>query len=428
MAGTSSAWADCVEPLAVQVSYGERSALYIEKYSTTHDVSDWVSYLRDYVKNWCPGTRTDLLTNENLNRIQQQGLISEAKWQMQELKKIAPYRTTSDESARLLSLLAQPQLATTPIAVAYRTEVQKLAVQLRQGHRDPATCSTITDIQAKMPPNSSQNGTGWCGAFAAAGLLSFHYHTPISATDLEVSYAAGFPQEGVRTSAHKSGTINDMIQAGRKRGFCPEAKFPSEIEGDARLIDSMRAIENFAQKTKDERESAVPSCAELSAFKNLFPSANVEQLAAMASAVGPEKIIDKIDQQQCQGSRRGDSENLKVITKARGWFGLGENQMLSALDKQLEGHAPVGINYFVDGIYSQRNSKDTHASVIMGRRWNERSQSCEYLVRNSYGSSCAGYEASVQCANGNYWMPEDIFKRDVFSISYLPQDANGRSK
>ncbi len=90
-----------------------------------------------------------------------------------------------------------------------------------------------------------------------------------------------------------------------------------------------------------------------------------------------------------------------------------------------------------------------HASMIIGRRKNTANNKCQYLVRNSWGSSCDttpphitlppdllndpalpfSYRASVNkksiyspdwdCDKGNIWVDADVLTKSIYGVSYL---------
>lgn len=76
---------------------------------------------------------------------------------------------------------------------------------------------------------------------------------------------------------------------------------------------------------------------------------------------------------------------------------------------------PVGISY--NSAFLKRGSKEGdeygHASVVVGSRWNARQETCEFKIRNSWGTKCSPYKEEYakpdNCDNGNIWVKE----RDV---------------
>ena len=68
------------------------------------------------------------------------------------------------------------------------------------------------------------------------------------------------------------------------------------------------------------------------------------------------------------------------------------------------------------GYYGSCKSGSVHASVILGRRRNDKGQ-CEYLIHNSWGSSCDPY--SWPCEKGQVWVPIDALMNNLLELSWL---------
>ncbi|MGE3261515.1 MAG: hypothetical protein AB7K68_07030 [Bacteriovoracia bacterium] len=64
-----------------------------------------------------------------------------------------------------------------------------------------------------------------------------------------------------------------------------------------------------------------------------------------------------------------------------------------------------------------------HASVIVGRRFNPKSKSCDFLVRDSFGPSChnaAGTpKYSWECENGQFWIDSRQLMKSTFQLNWL---------
>ncbi len=93
---------------------------------------------------------------------------------------------------------------------------------------------------------------------------------------------------------------------------------------------------------------------------------------------------------------------------------------------------PVGIHYCVDvlrkldavgvksdnGKHTERLCSDgLHASSIIGRRSN-RGQ-CQYLIKNSWGSSCSGYDPRTECEGGKLWVDARALINNVIFVQGL---------
>ncbi|MCC7440029.1 MAG: hypothetical protein IT285_00260 [Bdellovibrionales bacterium] len=72
-----------------------------------------------------------------------------------------------------------------------------------------------------------------------------------------------------------------------------------------------------------------------------------------------------------------------------------------------------------DPALPQDSGDGTHAVVVAGRRWNESSGRCQFLVRNSWGTSCAGYPSELDCEQGSLWVDEADVGESTFNLTWL---------
>ncbi len=105
--------------------------------------------------------------------------------------------------------------------------------------------------------------------------------------------------------------------------------------------------------------------------------------------------------------------------------------MLTVIDSLLDDHRVAGISYDAcfltkrqtDADYDEEVEKGcgAHASVIVGRKWNTKTNSCEYKVRNSWGTSCGGYvpEIKARCRKGNFYLTEEELADHLTGVSWL---------
>ena len=96
---------------------------------------------------------------------------------------------------------------------------------------------------------------------------------------------------------------------------------------------------------------------------------------------------------------------------------------------------PVGITYcadFLNDATSVRNlslnpdprrpgntlgCRTPHASVVIGSR--QRGGQCEFLIRNTLGRDCNGYDSRWECENGQIWVSERALIQNVNEAGYL---------
>lgn len=60
-----------------------------------------------------------------------------------------------------------------------------------------------------------------------------------------------------------------------------------------------------------------------------------------------------------------------------------------------------------------------HSVVIGGRRWNQKKNRCEYLIHNSWGTSCGPYSREWECEKGRVWVDADALAWNVGMIGRI---------
>lgn len=105
---------------------------------------------------------------------------------------------------------------------------------------------------------------------------------------------------------------------------------------------------------------------------------------------------------------------------------------IAKLEKQIndllgaEVPTPIGIGYCHDSLSSKGevNCAPAHASVIIGRRFNQQTKTCELLVRDSYGPNCNNSDGTARyawpCENGNVWIESNKLLRSASSVTWIP--------
>ncbi len=91
---------------------------------------------------------------------------------------------------------------------------------------------------------------------------------------------------------------------------------------------------------------------------------------------------------------------------------------------------PVGINYCsailnnskfqskTQPIWKDSKACGPHASVIVGTAVDSKGQ-CTYVLRNSWGTSCAHYDRTYDCKDGHVYIPKDTLIRQTFELQEI---------
>jgi len=84
-----------------------------------------------------------------------------------------------------------------------------------------------------------------------------------------------------------------------------------------------------------------------------------------------------------------------------------------------------GLRYYDQESNAQSSVKESkgrcgkHVSLIIGRKWNAKTNKCQLLVRNSWGTSCNSYADDWDCEKGNIWVDEEDLGANIYEVKYL---------
>lgn len=142
-------------------------------------------------------------------------------------------------------------------------------------------------------------------------------------------------------------------------------------------------------------------------MKMVFPHvANENVFRAPYTAMTLPKIADDT----C--APRVKVQGYQVIENRRADF-PSDRELIGTIDRALDSDHIVGIGLDSDSIDSGRqiSAQEGHAVSIVGRRFGLESHKCEYLVRNSWGSSWE---------DGGYkYVPRDHLLTGVENLAFL---------
>lgn len=282
--------------------------------------------------------------------------------------------------------------------------------QANERERKQCTSVDLSKGNQFLSEPRNQDSVGWCYAFTAADLLSHKLGKKVSAADLAVAYNADsfvnklskkyFDSSEGDIAGGWSGSSIEKIK--EKGGACLEENLSSEDNGYGDLKGQLRKLEASGKNQA--------SCS--SAVASVFPQMNYKDFAAISKSVGRDQLMTALSDKAC--GPRIDISKFKVqehiYTKRADKF--------SSLDEQLAKKNPVGIYYDITRI-TNSSGPSSHASVVVGRRFNEETKACEYLVKNSWGTSCDYYPIDVDCSKGSFWAPKTKLSEAIFGTIYV---------
>ncbi len=98
----------------------------------------------------------------------------------------------------------------------------------------------------------------------------------------------------------------------------------------------------------------------------------------------------------------------------------GGSSLFPALDDELNKSPLVGINYNADTVHDSKTGIfNNHTASIVARYYDATQKSCQYIIRNSYGTLCSG-----DCKGGYYSVSEKSLNAGLTQIIILTKETS----
>lgn len=325
--------------------------------------------------------------------------------------------------------------------------------------------SQCTDKRLDKPPESAskipvqdQDGTNLCSSYTAAQLIDAWRavnNPPID--DFTSPLALGVEYASL-TSAQKLMEFNPITfsQQAKKLNSCSynvvkdklNSQEPSQVLGE--IADNYMMAKNNPS-LKASASQAIHNCLLKSGMKN---NLDIEKISEYMNETSWIKFTNRILQDACSDNKKPLSYLPDILFKRgrnyKNQF-AAMNDFRKTINEKLDrkNAMPIGITYCKHilkdresigvGMNSQLDDRTckngVHASVIVGRRLlkfkngDKVDTICQYLVRNSYGSSCNEYEPYEKdalpnssgenpkvCENGQIWVDEHLLLRNTAEV------------
>ena len=296
-----------------------------------------------------------------------------------------------------------------------------------------AECSAI-DFRNSFPLiMRNQHTISWCFSHAASDYLQYSFQIPeqISAADIAINYYnsklptivnffRGIANHEDAIEPPQTGFIAIAISRIRKEGYCPESVFPSETwtrvdtsTGTRSQVELLFAIEQLWDLQKQVQSGRFSNSSELPWFlglKNLDQS----RLYDLLKNTKKSKLLNEIRTTVCEGNRK-PFPNIPI----RSHFDLKGPRFFEKMNASFNQNMPVTIDFF-SGVFDnydhyRKSIGDLHTVLMYGRKFNESTGECTYLMKNSHGSDCSLYDPKIKCESGYLWFPESKVYEMMFS-------------
>ncbi|PIK16128.1 hypothetical protein [Halobacteriovorax sp. JY17] len=436
--------------------YGEYIEGQYEKIienSKRRDVTKEIETLKRTANHFCKREISSKLQN-SFTRLQKNGLKNHLDLMVKEARRVSQFRAPTWEISEIERVRKKLGVSN-PLNSVELWRLNRNGSRNSQGRK-----SKCSNIDNRKPPlvekrngkiidkPRNQDSIGWCYAFAAADLIGHKIGKKVSAVDIANSFNEGSLSDifGSNETNMEGGFASDAANSALKRGLCLESQLPSDdykFSTDSNLMKEYQRMEkiyeSFRKRTTEaglvfgqndlkgtRYRRAVSSfeqdlvCNRIEGeFNVLFPSVNAQSLMTILKrSSSANDFIDNLVAKSCKNRIR-NSQNLKF--ESSGML-TSTNSMVNTINKKLESGDIVGVNYKASSLSNllDYDEDSRHASIVVARRFNKNTGSCEYLIRNSWGrTKGSSYDSRTNSGGGNHWMPEEYLRESMHGVSYV---------
>lgn len=296
-----------------------------------------------------------------------------------------------------------------------------------------------------LPDRRHQDTTGWCYAFVGADLVSYELGFNVSPADMANQYLergnidhlysvveGENPNPLALAQPLGGGFTGPAINLTNEIGFCSEQEVPSQdyarsVSGGLSILTNEVLSPNHGV---DKSSGQVPSeiCIDHDRLREIYNIPIIDDLLNIVQARDFKRILNNISSSEGCLSRtrlpdevRLNSVNKEIVSE---FENSKNNDFYSAIDNAINSNRPVSIAVdnsifntpIRQGFVNRPNAQ--HQVIISGKRFNEQSGRCEYLVRNSE-SSCRAYSDEYECENNHIWIPRKIVRMGSVSADFF---------
>lgn len=321
------------------------------------------------------------------------------------------------------------------LPMVYETRQNPNRYQNQAKGRQP-DCSPV-NLASQFPPVKDQDGVGWCFAFAASDLASFYTGDNVSSSDTAMEYYDGYQNlndyrmsgKNTRTylSRNEGGNFELAFDTLLKKGYCLETEVSSEENAGTRSYAIDEKIAKFesafdrlkgSQLQKKIQTRKINACEVTPQIPgpNIFGNLPCEAFQRALSLNSSKAALNSLRKSACPRRRPLRVPGTPYV-RSVGRRLTGKN-LVQVIQNSLSRGKPVGITMDVNPLIkaSDRKANGLHSMTAIGRRYNETTKKCDYLMRNSWGRSCRHFKSSLvnNCtSDGNVWISEEDLSANI---------------
>jgi hypothetical protein len=329
-----------------------------------------------------------------------------------------------------------------------------LAEERKYNH--PPRQKTLKDV-----PVYSQNGFGICYAAAAAQVYDAlqHLHGGDRSKNISpLSWAVGFranpenrskytryddEKEQIKYSFEGGGLCDIFNDQENTRSACTRAEVEQSVDKNLKQehLDALYYLfEVFTIDDTVAREEISPFGRTAKDLVNDLQYCGVAPVEKAVSALGDvlrstadeaSEYFDRFLHRTCTKQRtrfKADCQNIyppnisSAISTINQHFDQPDPVLplgFAFCQRVLSKHGSSYVGFTANGERPEaKEDCGKHAALLAGRRWNSETNTCQFLIRNSYGTSCNKYldEFKSDCDMGNIWVNEDVIGKNTYKI------------
>lgn len=288
-----------------------------------------------------------------------------------------------------------------------------------------AACDT-RDLRRFLGPVRNQGDLDWCYANAAADLLQFAVGSQeaASATYLALLYNHAWEDSPIAVGGNVKRTLQEVLNS--KEGYCTQTRenYIFRAQQKTTLKQKLRKFRDlktaYDQKNQLEFEKLY---SELSTPGSILNELDKKEFLNLLQNSEPENVFVNFADYTC-GEQNKRPINREFVIKELD-SGAGAD-LLRKLHQLLSQNQIASMSF--NATFLRRDVGELndfmfrHASVVAGRRWNDKTARCEILVRNSWGATCDPYRSLVSCDQtdpGNIWVREEILEQTILGVTFF---------
>ncbi|TNF30593.1 MAG: hypothetical protein EP319_04610 [Deltaproteobacteria bacterium] len=309
-------------------------------------------------------------------------------------------------------------------------------------------CSPV-DLRKKFPKIRNQGNQGWCFAYSMADLAGFYLGKNVSAVDVALNH---FNEERAQELLPINKSLVDEnggwpVWAGNRslnKGFCSEdvlskkLSYTNSDEHTDKLYRLLKQIEAEVTNIQNdnistEEELFLRSC--LAAigptFKELFPGIDQNTIAGIIRGADPNSVTLELINKTCKGKRDTITDGSFYKYDFRSYTpNTRTHRIAGFVDLALSKGDPVEFTHDpdiwavtpleVDEYAKRPKKKELHSSAIVGQVWSEENQSCNFIIRNSWGENRCKRTKIHPCTEDGYdLIPRSTIAKHTDSLTIL---------